>query len=152
MQNEKGNWPAQNTAGILRSVERVLRNNDITELTKAAYQHITAHMSFIAHYSRGGFCDVYSNVAKFAERLLRSEYSNDPEYNARNAGHYDQECFIRDYGKAHCDSVVACNKGIVALARKYLPELESAHAKTVEQAELAELHRLANKHNVQIIT
>ena len=118
---EKGNWPAQNTKGILASVTRVFKTGDTNKLTKAAYQHITLHMGFIAHYSKNGFADVYRDIDKFARTLLTSEYSNEPEYNGRQAGRYMTDLwFAREYGQAYCQSVVDCNKGILGIVRKYL--------------------------------
>jgi hypothetical protein len=117
----KGQWPAQDTKNILRSVRRIFETGDIGKLSKKAYNHITLQMGFIAHYNLAGFQDVYSDVHEFAKRILTSEYSNVVDYNRRRAGRYMADSFFVDsYGAAYCQSVCDCNIGIVELAEKYL--------------------------------
>lgn len=147
---EKGNWPALNTKGIVASVRRCLEKNDIEQLSKAAYEHINQHMGFIAHYDIQGFKSTYSDVADFAKKLLTSEYSRDINYNKRNSHRYNDDFFITKYGKVFCQSVTACNTAIVTLAEKHLPWLQMNRTKEKNQAEVAELNRLAKKHNFQL--
>jgi hypothetical protein len=102
-------------------VRLVFKQNDITKLTKKAYKHITLHMGFIAHYSLYGFQDVYQDVDKFAQRLLTSELSNDAGRNKKIATRYmDDPWFVREYGKAYCQSVSDTNVGIIEIVENFL--------------------------------
>jgi len=144
---EKGNWPAQDTKNIIASVRRVFEKRDIGQLSEKAYHHITLHMGFIAHYSRGGFMNVYSDLADFATNLLTSEYSQDLQHNEKNVDQYVRDnCFIREYGQAYCQSVTDSNRGIVKLARKHLPTMKAIRAQSIENAERQELARLQAKY------
>lgn len=117
----KGQWPAQDTKSILRSVQAVFDRQDIDMLSKKAYKHIILHMSFIAHYSLAGFQDVYSSLGHFAQTLLSSEYDTDAGRSRRDAGRYmSDKFFAEQYGRAYCQSVCDANIGIVEIAEKFL--------------------------------
>ena len=119
----KGQWAAQDTKNILRSVQAVFDSQDIGKLSKKAYQHITLHMGFIAHYSLAGFQDFYSSLNHFAQILLSSEYGIDTGRNRRDAGRYMSDStkfFAEQYGEVYCQSVCDCNIGIVEAAEKFL--------------------------------
>ncbi len=146
MKAEKGNWPAQPTQAILRSVKQVLESGDITQLTQAAYKHITLHMGFIAHCDLAGFQGAYRDVAHFARRLLSSEYTNDRDRNRRDADRYTRvPYFAEQYGRAYCQSVVDCNAGIVALAEANLARLVREARQSERQNKMSLLARLAEE-------
>jgi hypothetical protein len=44
---------------VIRSIEKVLQNHDIDQLTRPAYQFVITHCGFIAHYDHDGFKDTY---------------------------------------------------------------------------------------------
>ena len=113
-------WAAQDTKNILRSVQAVFDKQDISKLTKKAYQHITLHMGFIAHYNLAGFQDVYSVLGHFAQVLLTSEYSHS-ERNRRDANRYmEDKYFVREYGEAYCQSVCDSNVGVLKIVDEFL--------------------------------
>lgn len=147
MNLEKGNWPAQDTKNIVASVRRVFEKRSIEQLSKKSYEHIIAHMGFIAHYSRAGFMDTYRDLADFAEKLLTSEYSRDTNKNDRDADRYTRDdWFIRKYGKNYCQSVTDSNVGIVNLAKIHLSALQQERDKAIENAERAQLAKLQAKY------
>lgn len=148
MNLEKGNWPAQDTKNIVASVRRVFEKRNIEQLSKKAYEHIIGHMGFIAHYSRGGFMDVYGDLAGFAEKLLTSEYSRDENKNERDADRYTRDdWFAREYGKNYCQSVADSNVGIVKLAKTHLTELQQERSQSIENAERKQLADLQAKYS-----
>ncbi len=118
--NERGNWPPLNVKAIVANVNLVLRTNNIEKLNGTAYRHIINHMGFIAHYSLAGFKSSYSNVAKFAQALRTSEYSDDLDYNRRHAETYGA-IHSHDYGPAYAVSVGEASLGILAAVDKYFP-------------------------------
>ncbi len=145
------NWKPQNTKGILNSVRKILEFGDIRHLTKDAYEHIILHMGFIAHFSRDGFVDTYRNVALFAEKLLTSEYSNQLDYNTKEAKRYATDPhFAEQYGDAYCQSVVACNVGVVQLAQKHLARLQNESNQNQKQEELKQMQAIAKKYNYKV--
>ncbi len=111
----------QDTKNILRSVQAVFDSQDIGKLSKKAYQHIIAHMGFVAHYSLAGFQDFYSSLNHFAQILLSSEYGIDTGRNRRDAGRYmSDKFFAEQYGEVYCQSVCDANIGVVKIAEKFL--------------------------------
>lgn len=75
-------FPAKRVFEVESSVKHVLDSRDIKFLTAAAYEFITAHMGFIAHYDLHGFRAHYADVAALARNLLTSEYSTVEGYNS----------------------------------------------------------------------
>ena len=140
MKNEKGNWPAVNKAGILRSVERTFTTRDSSNLTEAAYKFLYLLDGFIAHYDRGGFQHFYRDTSRLAKDILNS-------YQVRSPEHYTQDSFVRDYGAAYCESEAETARGLKTLAEKYLPELESYDDRMERDRDLAHAHALLAKHN-----
>lgn len=117
----RGQWKPLNTKSIIASVERVFKTGDISKLTKVAYNHIIQHMSFIAHYDVNGFRAEYESPVRFAQMLLTSEYSLNPDHNWRQRDRYVQDKFFADnYGLPYCQSVADANRGVLIAARKYL--------------------------------
>lgn len=70
-----------NKSGIIRSLKSVIKNKDITKLTKDAYNFTMNISGFIAHYNHQGFMSNYENVADLVEDLKRSsDISNAERY------------------------------------------------------------------------
>jgi hypothetical protein len=123
--HEKGNWAPLDVKNIVASVRRVFKAGDISKLTKKTYNHIIQHMGFIAHYNLYGFQAEYSNIQKFAEMLMMSEYSQNYNYNWSHRDRYVRDPqFSREYGRAYCESVAAANEGILKVAMDYLGIME----------------------------
>ncbi len=118
---EAGKWPAYNVNYIVRNVQSVFRNGNIRMLNKGAYDFIILHMGFIAHYSLGGFQQAYGgNLADFAKALQTSEYSQDVNYNLKQASRQETDRdFDKWYGEARNKSIAEAIRGIVAVARSY---------------------------------
>lgn len=119
---EAGKWPPYNVNAIAGNVEQVFRSRDIRKLKKPAYNFITLHMGFIAHYSVFGFQDVYRDLEEFAQRLQTSEYSNEYDYNLKQADRHERDPdFDRWYGPVYNKSIAEAMRRIVAVARRYYP-------------------------------
>lgn len=117
MQYQSGNWPAYNVKAIVASVQRVFNGVGIDALTKNAYQFITLHMGFIAHYDLNGFKYAYEDLKEFSKALLTSEYSRDEHYNLREADRQENDTdFKKWYGEAYQKSVAKTIRAIVEVA------------------------------------
>jgi len=114
-----GNWKPYNVDYLERNIREVFKLGDIGKLTKGAYQFITLHMGFIAHYDLYGFQCAYADLEWFREMLQRSEYSNDPNYNLNWADRKETDRdFLKWYGYPYCHSVAEGIRRIVKVARE----------------------------------
>lgn len=114
---EEGKWKPYNVDNLERNIKLVFKTGDIGKLNKPTYDFITLHMSFIAHYSLGGFQDVYEDLELFREKLLTSEYSEDQNYNLRWADRKESDRdFLRWYGEPYCHSVAEGIRRIIRAA------------------------------------
>ena len=98
--------------------QMVMRTGDIRKLNNPTYKFITLHMGFIAHYNLGGFQDEYRNVEELKHKLQTSEYSNDYDYNLREANRQETDRQFNEwYGEAYCRSKAEGIRAIVGVAR-----------------------------------
>jgi hypothetical protein len=117
----ESNWAPLDVKNIVASVKRVFKTGDISKLTKKAYDHIIQHMGFIAHYNLYGFQAEYSNIQKFAETLMKSENSQNYNYNWHLRARYVRDPFFGNaYGMDYCHSVADANTEILRAAMDYL--------------------------------
>lgn len=79
MKTEIKKWSI-NEAGIIKSLEAVMKSGDIEKLTKDAYNFTMNISGFIAHYNQGGFMSNYRNVADLINDLENSSDISRPEY------------------------------------------------------------------------
>lgn len=80
----------QSTA-IANNIVKCIKNNDMSLLTKSAYQFISICGGFIAHYDLQGFKDYYSdNINEFYEEILRNKMNCHTNYltNEKNYEYY----------------------------------------------------------------
>ncbi len=141
MRYEKGQWPAVNVKSVLASVERVFKTRDSSRLTKVAYNRLYLLGGFIAHYDLGGFQHAYSNTSQLARDILSA-------YEVNNPDHYMQECFVRDYGQAYCQSEHDLARNLKTCAAHYLPELEKHDNDSERESDIAYARALLAKHEV----
>jgi len=98
---------------------KVFSSGDIHPLNKYAYQFITSHMGFIAHFDLHGFRSTYAGIEDFRSMLQTSEYSHDSDYNIKWADRYEADRQFNEwYGAAYCRSVADGIRRIVAVARQ----------------------------------
>lgn len=98
-----------NIHSIAKSVEQVLKTNDIEKLTKQAYDFINQQPGFIAHYNHAGFKDYYGEVSTLADDIIASCASTDP-------GYWMEDYFINQYGFDYCYSKTETMRKLRALA------------------------------------
>lgn len=102
-----------NEAGIIRSIENVLKNSNMSKLTKDAYKLVMNMSGFIAHYSHAGFMDYYSNVEDFRRDL---QASNDTQDYAR---YTTDTAFSEGEQKEYYAQQARVLKAIGELCKKY---------------------------------
>ena len=141
MKNEKGNWPAINVKSVLQNVERVFKTRDSSKLNGVSYNRLYLLDGFIAHYNLGGFQAHYSETSLLARNILNS-------YQVNNPAHYMQDCFIRDYGQAYCQSEHDLARNLKTLAAHYLPELEKHDNEEGKNSDIATARALLAKHGI----
>src|SRR3990167_2794577 len=109
------------TASILRSIERILKHNDMNHLTKDAYDFVNIMGGFIAHYDINGFIAHYSDVRDFVKDLqdsIPAEISmRDRDLNETPERGYSKP--YNGYGLVYCQSAYNKAKGIKTLLEKY---------------------------------
>lgn len=66
---ERGAWQPYNVSAIVKNVEQVFKNGDISLLNNPTYKFIINSMGFIAHYALGGFQGVYADLRKVCSQL-----------------------------------------------------------------------------------
>jgi len=141
MRYDKGNWPAINVKSVLASVERVFKSRDTSKLTGVAYNRLYLLDGFIAHYDLGGFQYHYSETSRLAKDILASYQVNNPD-------HYMQECFVRDYGQAYCQSEYDLARNLKTCAAHYLPELEAYDNAAEREDDISTARILLAKHGI----
>ena len=77
-----------NEAGIIKSMEAVIKSGDIEKLTKDCYNFTMNLSGFIAHYNLYGFMDQYRDTADLIRDLRNSMDIKRPEY-------YLDQCFLK---------------------------------------------------------
>lgn len=141
MKNDRGNWAPVNVASVLRNVETVFKTRDSSKLSKVSYNRLYLLGGFIAHYDLGGFQHAYSETSRLAKDILSAYEVNSPE-------HYMQDCFIRDYGQAYCQSEHDLARNLKTLAAHYLPQLEAHDTQAEREDDIATARTLLAKHGV----
>jgi hypothetical protein len=102
-------------------------------------------MGFIAHYNLYGFQEEYRDLRDFCHKLQTSEYSTDFNYNLTQANRYEHRTA---YGDAYNQSIAQAIRGIVALARRYQPQVEAIFAQLEREQDLAEVKRILAKYGL----
>lgn len=65
------NYDKPDPRQVVQSIARVLQKQDMTLLSKGAYEFLITHCGFIAHYDRGGFIEVYQDdLPSFIDQFL----------------------------------------------------------------------------------
>lgn len=147
MAKKPGDWKPYNVKALVRNVEQVLKNCDISRLNKTTYGFITQHMGFIAHYNLSGFQAEYEDLRDFCQKLQTGETSFDFDHNLTWADRIETDKQFREwYGQAYNQSRAEVIRGIVAVARQYQPQINAIFAQREKDADLSAARRLLAKH------
>ncbi len=114
----KGNWEPLNSKAIVHNIELIFKSNDINKLNKPTYNFVHNLTGFIAHYDLYGFRSTYEDLRLFADELLGACTENEANYKL-------DEDFIRDYGRAYCQSEADIINGIREVVLKYQAEIKT---------------------------
>lgn len=119
--SKQSSYSKNKCLNIVGSVRRVLKDKDITKLTKSAYNFIHLRMGFIAHYDLNGFVAVYKEIGinGFAKNLITGE-SSIHGYNRDHAKNFANGVFENQYTKKECQNISTAMFNIIALAETYL--------------------------------
>ncbi len=130
---------------VLRAWIRFLRNGcQKTQFTQDLYRHLIQHCSFIAHYDRHGFYNVYferptADVFRFFDQF-------DPQKPGISA----------EYGTTHWlgpnTTGADLNAAMREAAGPFIGNLRRHFAETQRQAELAAAARLLEKHGLTAVS
>lgn len=151
MVQERGNWKPYNVSAIVRNVEQVFKFQDIRKLHKPAYEFITLHMGFIAHYDLYGFQDVYQDLRDFAVKLQTGEHYGSRDANLYEAKRIETDSDFREwYGEAYNKSKAETIRGIVAIARKYEKQIFESFGEKQKNEEIELASSLAQKHGFKL--
>jgi hypothetical protein len=140
-----------NMKHILKNVEDVFKSKDISRLSKQSYQFITLYMGFIAHYDLHGFRNEYADLRDFAKRLQTSEYSNDPDYNLRQADREETDAdFRKRYGEEKQKEKAETIREIVKIARKHEKETNEYFGNLQRLEEISIAKGIAEKYGLKL--
>jgi hypothetical protein len=68
---EVRNYDSPDPKAVVQNLDMVLRELDMTKLSKKAYQFLTTHCGFIAHYDHAGFIATYrEDLPSFIDEFL----------------------------------------------------------------------------------
>jgi len=138
---------------VVRSLKKVAEKKDIRFLTKGAYQLITLKMGFIAHFNLCGFQSVYQDLREFFLRLQTSEYSNERDYNLREADRQEKDSdFKKWYGQENQKNTAWVIREIVRIAREHEKEVAEVFGKQQMTEELSTASTLAEKYGYQLVS
>ncbi len=132
---------ANQKAAVLRAWGRFLKGGLRPEgFTRALYDHLIQHCSFIAHYDRAGFY---------------ATYFQQPETTAQFFSQFDrrQGCVSVEYGMdgwIQGAEYSDLNNAMVDAAEPYLNAIYAACKDAERSRDLAEAARLAEKHGKQV--
>jgi hypothetical protein len=126
---------------VLRAWTRFLESGcKWSNFTKALYNHLIQHCSFIAHYNRQGFYSVYFERPTSGTFLFLDQF--DPEKSGRSA----------EYGTTHWLSAGVAGADLNAAMREaalpYLDRLRKQFTEVHRQAEIALVTSLLEKHGL----
>jgi hypothetical protein len=114
------------------------------KFTRALYEHLHQHCSFIAHYDQGGFYATYFTTGDGITRFLS-------QFDKRNAGsngippgvEYGSTWWVNDeYGDI--------NRAMIEIATPYIPGLLQEARKTQRGADIRKAKRLLAKHEIDL--
>jgi hypothetical protein len=118
-----------NKKGIISSFQKILKSNDINNLSKDAYQFIMGLSGFIAHYDINGFMSNYQDLRTFIVDILNSSDITDADrYITDN---YFSENEQKQY---YADKAELC-KELCRIAKEYQTKIEKSFLE-IEKAEL----------------
>lgn len=100
-----------NEAGIIKSMEAVIKSGDIKKLTKDCYNFTMNLSGFIAHYDLYGFMDQYRDTADLIRDLKNSSDLKRPDY-------YNDPCFM-DKQKEYYEAKIRILKAFKNLVDQY---------------------------------
>lgn len=108
--------------------------------TKALYDHLIQHCSFIAHYNRGGFYATYFMSGDCRRRVLSQ---------------FDQRgtCYSVEYGSDHWRTMPEykdINNALISEAVPFIPDLLEDARNSQREADVAEAKKLLARHGITI--
>jgi len=131
---------------VLKAWERFLKGGCKREqFTKDLYHHLTGHCSFIAHYDVNGFYDTYFTNGGDTVRFLSQfdDRSGEPR-----SIEYGGTSWIRGDYRGDYEDI---NKGMVTVARKYVPQLIADAVTRQHDADLAYVGAMAKRLNMDLV-
>src|SRR5713226_8440132 len=131
---------AAEKSATLRAWVRFLKSDmRFDQFTKALYNHLIQHCSFIAHYDRAGFYGHYFETGDTASRFLS-------QFDARGA------CASVEYGAHHWLSgdYEDINRAMIAEAAVFVPALLEASGRKQKAADIAIAVALLTKHGLSL--
>ena len=128
---------AQKTT-ILRAWVRFLKSGlQFEQFTKALYNHLTQHCSFIAHYDRAGFYSCYFEAGDSTARFRSQFDSRGPCSSVEYGGNY---WLSGDYEDI--------NRAMIAEGEAFIPSLLDTAHRRQEAADIAIATALLAKHGI----
>lgn len=108
-----------------------------SHFTKALYNHLTLHCSFIAHYDRAGFYGVYFEHGDDTKRFLSQFDAAGP-------------CVSIEYGYTGWKDgdFSDLNNAMIEAAKPYIPELIRKASASQRDADVAQANALLRKHGL----
>ena len=125
----------------LRAWVRFLKNGlKFEHFTKALYNHLIQHCSFIAHFNRAGFYSHYFETGDATARFLS-------QFDSRG------ECLSIEYG--YCGFWLSgdyedLNRAMIAEATEFIPPLIDAAIQRQKTADIAVARALLTRHGVPL--
>ena len=131
-----------NTKNVLRNIESVLKNQDITKLNKTGYNFLYLMGDFIAHYNLTGFQDYYTDLRLL---IVDLEYSLPAEKSVAERDVNDKPKH-NGYGLPYCQSKLYIVNGIDEMLPKYADKIEVAFAEKEKTDALTLAHALIEEY------
>lgn len=130
---------------VLRHWEAFLKSGLKTDMfTRALYEHLIQHCSFIAHYDRGGFYNTYFTTGD-GKALFLSQFDQrkaGPEGIPRSV-----ECGGMWWCKGDYEDI---NRQMVSIASTHIPMLRLEAESQQRDRDLAQARQLLEKHGIHI--
>jgi len=136
---------AQEKQAVLRQWEGFLKGGLKREqFTKALYNHLIQHCSFIAHYDIHGFYGTYFTSGEGVARFLRQF----DKHNANNAGIPKSV----EYGMTYwaTGDYTDINMAMIEAATPFIPGLLKSAQACQKDSDIAEARRLLSKHGMTL--
>ena len=131
---------AAQKATILRAWVRFLKNGlQFEQFTKALYNHLIQHCSFIAHYERSGYYSHYFEAGDSTARFLSQFDSRGPCASVEYGGQY---WLSGDYEDI--------NRAMIAEGEAFIPSLLDTAHRRQEAADIATATALLAKHGIPV--